>query len=68
MSHTIRDIIRNKRAFTLPPDDESVGAAARAMADRNVGSVTVVEGGKLVGSHRERDALVRLLAALGRRE
>jgi hypothetical protein len=40
-----------------------VRVAAGAMADRNVGSVMVVEDGKLVGIFTERDALVRLLAA-----
>jgi predicted transcriptional regulator len=43
--------------------ETSVRVAARAMADRNVGSVMVVEGGKLVGIFTERDALVRVLAA-----
>ncbi len=38
-------------------------AAARAMTERNVGSVVVVENGKLVGIFTERDALVRVLAA-----
>lgn len=62
MLRTIREIIRNQSVLSLPPD-ASVRAAARAMADRNVGSVMVVEGGKLVGIFTERDALVRVLAA-----
>jgi CBS domain-containing protein len=62
MSHAIRDIVRNQKILALPPET-SVRAAARAMADRNVGSVMVVEGGKLVGIFTERDALVRVLAA-----
>ena len=62
MSRTIRDIIRNQKILALPPET-SVRVAARAMADRNVGSVMVVEDGKLVGIFTERDALVRVLAA-----
>lgn len=62
MSRTIRDIIKNQKILALPPET-SVREAARAMADRNVGSAMVVEGGKLVGIFTERDALVRVLAA-----
>jgi CBS domain-containing protein len=62
MSRTIRDIIRNQKILALPPET-SVRVAARAMGDRNVGSVMVVEDGKLVGIFTERDALVRVLAA-----
>ena len=62
MSRTIRDIIRNQKILALPPETP-VRVAARAMADRNVGSVMVVEDGKLVGIFTERDALVRVLAA-----
>ena len=61
MSRTIRDIIRNQKILALPPETP-VRVAARAMADRNVGSVMVVEDGKLVGIFTERDALVRVLA------
>lgn len=62
MSRTIRDIIKNQKILALPPET-AVREAARAMADRNVGSAMVVEGGKLVGIFTERDALVRVLAA-----
>ena len=62
MSHAIRDIVRNQTILALSPET-SVRAAACAMADRNVGSVMVVEDGKLVGIFTERDALVRVLAA-----
>lgn len=62
MSHAIRDIVRNQKILALSPET-SVRAAARAMADRNVGSVMVVEDAKLVGIFTERDALVRVLAA-----
>ncbi|MBV9251989.1 MAG: CBS domain-containing protein [Acetobacteraceae bacterium] len=58
----IRDIVRNQKLLTLTPE-ASVQEAARAMADQNVGSVVVVERGKLAGIFTERDALVRVLAA-----
>ncbi|MBV8612764.1 MAG: CBS domain-containing protein [Acetobacteraceae bacterium] len=58
---TIREIIRNQRVLTLPPD-ASVRVAARAMAERHVGSVMVVERGTLVGILTERDCLERVLA------
>ena len=59
---TIREIIRHQRVLTVSPD-ASVRAAARAMAERNVGSVMVVDRGILVGILTERDCLVRVLAA-----
>ena len=62
MSHAIRDIVRNQKILAVSPET-SVRAAARGMADSNVGSVMVVEDGKLVGIFTERDALVRVLAA-----
>jgi CBS domain-containing protein len=61
MSRAIREIIRNQKILALPPET-SVREAARAMADRNVGSVIVVEDGRLVGIFTERDALVSVLA------
>lgn len=62
MFHRIRDIIRNQKVLSLPPE-ASVRAAAQAMAERNVGSVLVMVHGKLVGIFTERDALVRVMAA-----
>jgi len=59
---TIRQIIRHQRVLTVSPD-ASVRAAARAMAERYVGSIMVVERGILVGILTERDCLVRVLAA-----
>ena len=58
---TIRDIISRQPILTLPPD-ASVREAARAMADYRVGSVMVVEKGRLVGIFTERDCLNRVLA------
>jgi CBS domain-containing protein len=61
MMRTIREIIRNQRVLTLPPD-VSVRVAARAMTEHGVGSVMVVEHDKLVGIVTERDCLGRVLA------
>jgi signal-transduction protein with cAMP-binding, CBS, and nucleotidyltransferase domain len=62
MTRTIREIIYNQHILTLPPD-VSVRVAARAMTERGVGSVMVVEHDKLVGIVTERDCLGRVLAA-----
>jgi CBS domain-containing protein len=40
-----------------------VTAAARIMADRNIGAVPVVDGHRVVGIFSERDALNRVVAA-----
>ena len=61
MLRTISEVIRNQTILTLPPDT-SVRTAARAMAEQNVGSVMVVENGKLIGIFTERDGLFRVLA------
>lgn len=60
-SRHLRDIIRNQIILTLPAE-ASVRAAARAMAERRVGSVMIVEAGRLKGIFTERDALFRVLA------
>ena len=62
MMRTVRDIIRNQRILTLPPD-ATVRTAARAMTEHRVGSVMVIEHGKLAGILTERDCLNRVLAA-----
>jgi CBS domain-containing protein len=59
---TIREVIRNQRILTLSPD-VSVRSAARAMAEHRIGSVMVLEHGKLVGIFTERDCLNRVVAA-----
>jgi CBS domain-containing protein len=61
MLRTISEITRNQTILTLPPET-SVRTAARAMAEKNVGSVMVVEKEKLVGIFTERDGLFRVLA------
>jgi CBS domain-containing protein len=59
---SVKDVIRGQTVLCLPPG-AMVRAAAKAMAERRVGSVMVVEGGRLVGIFTERDALSRVLAA-----
>jgi CBS domain-containing protein len=61
MLRTIAEIIRNQNILTLSPET-SVRVAARAMTEVKVGSVMVVENGKLVGIFTERDGLMRVLA------
>jgi CBS domain-containing protein len=51
-----------KQPLTVAPD-VTVHAAARAMADRNVGAAGVVENDRLVGIITERDVLRRVVAA-----
>jgi len=61
MLRTVQEVIRNQRIVTLPPQ-ATVRTASRTMAANNIGSVMVVEAGKLTGIFTERDALVRVLA------
>jgi CBS domain-containing protein len=42
---------------------DTVAEAVREMSDRNVGSVVVIENGKLIGMLTERDVLTRVVAA-----
>jgi CBS domain-containing protein len=53
---TVRDLIKQKggEVIAVGPDD-SVYAALTVMAERNVGAVMVMEGGRLVGVLSERD-------------
>lgn len=53
---TVNDLLRDKPSeiWTVAPDD-SVYDALQLMADKNVGAVLVLEGGRLVGLLSERD-------------
>ncbi len=60
MTRTMRDIMSPApecMAFT-----ESVSAAARAMRERGIGTVLVIEEGRLYGLITDRDITVRVLA------
>jgi CBS domain-containing protein len=58
----LTEILRNRSPIvnTLSPD-QTVSEAARVMADRHVGAVLLVEGGRLVGIFSERDLLQRVV-------
>lgn len=62
MAH-LSDILK-KRApvVNVFKGEDSVAAAARAMAERRVGAVLVVEQGRLAGIFSERDLLRRVVA------
>ncbi|WP_161539568.1 CBS domain-containing protein [Paramagnetospirillum kuznetsovii] len=64
MQKTIRDIIGGLSVVCVKPGD-SVRHAARAMYERDVGAVVVMEDGHLRGIFTERDAL-RFFAATRR--
>ncbi|CAA7617753.1 CBS domain-containing protein [Magnetospirillum sp. SS-4] len=57
----IKDVIRNQAILAMAPD-ASVREAARRMKQDRVGSVMVVEDGRLTGIFTERDGLFRVLA------
>src|SRR5208337_4244899 len=58
----LNEILRRRSPVvnTLSPD-QTVAEAARVMADRHVGAVLLVEGGRLVGIFSERDLLQRVV-------
>lgn len=64
MDRTLREIIAGKPAVWVKPTC-SVREAARAMYDKDVGAVVVMEGERLRGIFTERDAL-RFFAATRR--
>jgi CBS domain-containing protein len=57
----VPDVIRVQKLLTLTRD-ATVGEAARLMAERQVGAVLVVEGGRLLGIFTERDVVARCVA------
>lgn len=61
-SRSVRDVIQDQEVLSLPPT-ATVRTAAKAMTERNVGSVMVARGRRLLGIFTERDALSRVLAA-----
>lgn len=61
-TRTIASVVRGQRILTAERE-MSVREASMRMAAERVGSVMIVEGGKLVGIFTERDALFRVLAA-----
>ena len=59
---SLRSIVAGRPPVTVTRE-ATVVDAARRMRERNVGSVLVVDGMRLVGIFTERDALFRVLAA-----
>jgi CBS domain-containing protein len=57
----IRNIMEQKKLLTASPET-TVSAAAKLMADKNVGAILVVDNDKLVGIFSERDAVFRVIA------
>ena len=59
----LSDILRKRSPVVnvLAPD-QPVGAALRAMSERHVGAVLIVEASRLVGIFSERDLLLRVIA------
>ena len=57
----IPDVVGDQRIVSLPPT-ASVRDAARAMEQRNIGSVLVVADRALVGIFTERDVVCRVVA------
>lgn len=62
MSRKLKDVIKGRSVVTVGPDT-SVRKAAALMKEQGVGSLVVVEGGRMVGIFTERDALFRVVAA-----
>jgi CBS domain-containing protein len=57
----VGDLVRDRAALRVGPG-ETVRAATRAMTERRVGAVAVVEGEALVGMFTERDLMCRVVA------
>jgi CBS domain-containing protein len=62
MTTTVRQVLRGKGAavWTVAPED-TVLAALRVMADKDVGALPVVDGERLVGMVSERDCARKVL-------
>jgi len=58
---SIRSIIGERETVTVD-SFTSVADAARAMSDRHIGAVPVLDGGRLAGIFTERDIMARVVA------
>ena len=58
----IRDLLAG-RTLVSGSKDMTVRAASRLMAEKKIGALLVVEGGRIAGIFTERDALNKVLAA-----
>ena len=59
---TLRNLVENQRTLTTGSIKTTVCEAARLMRETQVGSLFVMEHGRVVGIFTERDALFRVLA------
>jgi CBS domain-containing protein len=57
----IKDVIKNQSVITVPAT-ATVRDAAKAMAEKRIGAILVIENGLLAGIFTERDGLFRVLA------
>lgn len=55
MSKTVRQIIQRKPHVYAVAPDTTVFDALKVMADKNIGAVLVIDGGRLTGIFSERD-------------
>jgi len=62
MAHLSEILRRRPPVVNVLSPDQTVGEAARLMADREVGAVLLVEAGSVVGIFSERDLLRRVVA------
>lgn len=57
----VPDIVQGQELWTLPPAT-NLQVAVEHMAERRIGAVMIVQGGKLTGIFSERDLLTRVVA------
>jgi CBS domain-containing protein len=58
---TLGSIVKGRELYTISAN-ETVQNAARYMTERNIGAVTVVDDGRVVGLFSERDLMNRVVA------
>ncbi len=58
---TIHELVRDRVTYSVPAN-LNVLETARYMAERNIGAVAVMRGGKLAGIFSERDIMTRVVA------
>jgi len=59
-AQTIREILGDRKLFSVGPDTK-IENAARLMAEHKIGAVAVIDGGKLAGILSERDIVFRVV-------
>lgn len=60
--HSVDRVLRSRTVVSAEPG-ESVLAVAERMAERAVGAIPVLQGGRLVGIFSERDLMTRVVVA-----